>query len=308
MPAPNVQSLLRHATDEPWRSVRGRTVVVTGANAGLGLSATRRLVADGATVIMACRRPNAAKAVASSMAGAVRVEQIDLSSLDSIRDFAERLDEPIDVLINNAGVMQPPHYRETADGFELMFGTNHFGHFALTGRLLPNLLATDHPRVVTVSSIAHQSANEQVLEGNPSWTYTPYLAYARSKLANLLFATELDRRATAAGSPLMSMAAHPGVAATSLVKDREGMGARWLARTIASPLMPFVFHGPREGAQPLLYALAFGERGGFYGPQQLFESKGRAGASKRSKYAQDPVLAAKLWELSEEKTGVTFKL
>ncbi|HNA97994.1 MAG TPA: SDR family oxidoreductase [Marmoricola sp.] len=308
MPRPDIQTLRKQAGNEPWRSVRGRTVVVTGANSGLGLSTTRRLVADGASVIMACRRVAPAHEVAASMAGAVRVEELDLASLDSIQAFAERITEPIDILINNAGVMQPPHYRETTDGFELMFGTNHFGHFALTGRLLPNLLATEHPRVVTVSSIAHQSADEQVLDANPSWTYTPYQAYARSKLANLLFATELHRHAVAHSSPLLSMAAHPGVAATGLVRDREGMGARWLARTVASPLLPLVFHGPREGAQPILYALAFGEGGGFYGPKQLFESTGLTGESRRSRYARDPALAAKLWRLSEERTGVTFSL
>jgi len=308
MPEPVLSTARPVSELEPWRSVRGRTALVTGANSGLGLSTTRRLVANGANVIMACRRVETASGVAASMAGAVRVEKLDLASLDSIKEFAERLDEPIDIMVNNAGVMQPPHYRETADGFELMFGTNHLGHFALTGRLLPNLLSSARPRVVTVSSIAHQSANEQVLEGNPPWTYTPYLAYARSKLANLLFATELDRLSQAAGSPLISMAAHPGVAATSLVGDREGMGARWLARRIAAPLMPYVFHGPREGAQPILYALAFGESGGFYGPQSLFESTGLTGAAKRSGYASDPDLAARLWALSEEKTGVTFEL
>ncbi|HMU36547.1 MAG TPA: short-chain dehydrogenase, partial [Marmoricola sp.] len=196
----------------------------------------------------------------------------------------------------------------TTDGFELMFGTNHLGHFALTGRILPNLLATPYPRVVTISSVAHKSGTAKVLAGNPPQSYKPYRGYSQSKLANLLFATELDRRARVAGSPLISMAAHPGVAATSLVRDREGMGARWLARRVASPLMPYVFHGPDEGAQPILYALAFGEPGGFYGPKQLFESTGRIGRSKRSRLAQDPELAKALWQQSETQTGVVFNL
>ncbi|MEI2671669.1 MAG: SDR family oxidoreductase [Marmoricola sp.] len=293
---------------ERWRSVRGRTVVVTGANSGLGLAATKRLVAAGANVIMACRRVETAQAAAATLGHSVRIEQVDLADQASIKDFSLRLTEPVDVLINNAGVMQPPHHRQTTDGFELMFGTNHLGHFALTGRILPNLLATPYPRVVTISSVAHKSGTAKVLAGNPPQSYKPYRGYSQSKLANLLFATELDRRARVAGSPLISMAAHPGVAATSLVRDREGMGARWLARRVASPLMPYVFHGPDEGAQPILYALAFGEPGGFYGPKQLFESTGRIGRSKRSRLAQDPELAKALWQQSETQTGVVFNL
>ncbi|MBP8882485.1 MAG: SDR family NAD(P)-dependent oxidoreductase, partial [Dermatophilaceae bacterium] len=201
-------------TDLP--DLTGVTAIVTGANSGIGLVTARELAGHGARVILACRNLAAAESASFEIVGDTRVEELDLSSLASVRAFAERWEGPLDLLVNNAGVMTPPKYRQTADGFELQFGTNHLGHFALTGLLLPALLAgggssTRAPRVVTVSSIAHFGGNEAVLEGNPEAAYSPQKTYSQSKLANLLFARELQRRATAAGSPLVSTAAHPGV-------------------------------------------------------------------------------------------------
>ena len=173
----------------------GRTAVVTGANSGIGAPTARELAAHGATVVLACRNVESGRAVAQALAGSPRVVHLDLASLASVRAFAEAWEGPLDLLVNNAGVMTPPRYRETEDGFELQFGTNHLGHFALTARLLPALLDAPAPRVVTVSSIAHHRGDEGVLQGNPEASYRPQRAYGNSKLANLLFARELQRRA-----------------------------------------------------------------------------------------------------------------
>ena len=172
--------------------------------------------------ILACRNADSATKAAESIGGSTRVEELDLSSQESVAEFAKRVDQPIDVLVNNAGVMTPPRYRETEDGHELQFGTNHLGHFALTGRLLPQLLAAADPRVVTVASIAHHRGDERVLEGNPRASYQPEKDYGQSKLANVLFMRELHRRA---GGRLTSVGAHPGVSATNLVASKDGMGA-----------------------------------------------------------------------------------
>lgn len=161
----------------------GRTVVVTGANTGIGEITARELAAHGADVVLACRNVEAGGAAAAKMTGSTRVEKLDLSSQASVREFAERWDGPLDLLINNAGVMWPPAYRATEDGHELMFGTNHLGHFALTARLLPALLKSDTPRVVTVSSIAHHEGHPRVLEANPEAGYHAQAYYGNSKLA-----------------------------------------------------------------------------------------------------------------------------
>ena len=157
--------------------------------------------------------------------------------------------------------MTPPRYRATEDGFELQYGTNHLGHFALTGRLLPALLAAPAPRVVTVSSIAHHGGRPAVLDGNPESAYQPQQAYSNSKLANLLFARELQKRASAAASPLTSTAAHPGVSATELVQDPNGMGANKLVNKLAPYVMPILFQSAAAGANPTLYAATRGRAG-----------------------------------------------
>lgn len=289
----------------------GTTAVVTGANIGIGEVTARELAAHGATVVLACRNPEAGERTSARMEGDTRVEHLDLSSLASVRAFAERWTGPLDLLINNAGVMRPPNYRETEDGHELMFGTNHLGHFALTGLLLPALLeagTTGSPRVVTVASIAHHGGDERVLDANPEEGYDANLYYAHSKLANLLFAQELYRRSIAAGSPLVSTAAHPGISATNLVASRDGMGAKPFVRMVAPVVMPLLFQSADRGAAPTLYAATAAEPGSYTGPQRHGESRGPIGPAKLNRHARDEALAAKLWDLSADLTGVPFAL
>jgi NAD(P)-dependent dehydrogenase (short-subunit alcohol dehydrogenase family) len=213
----------------------GQTAIVTGANSGIGMVEARTLAKHGVHVILAVRNIEAGRVAAASIAGSTQVEVLDLASMESVRGFAARVEGPVDLLVNNAGMMSPPNRRTTVDGFEVHFATNHLGHFALTGLLLPALLAAPSPRVTTAASIAHQHGDEQVLAGNPADGYDPTKSYEQSKLANLLFALELHRRATAPGSHLTSTAAHPGVTVTNLVASRDGMGARWVVRTFAPP-------------------------------------------------------------------------
>lgn len=286
----------------------GTTAVVTGANTGIGEVTARELASHGATVVLACRNLAKGKEAAAGIKGDVRVEQLDLSSQASVREFAERWAGPLDLLVNNAGVMNPPSYRATEDGHELMFGTNHLGHFALTGRLLPALLAAPAPRVVTVASIAHHGGNEKVLLANPEAAYRPEAYYGNSKLANVLFFRELHSRAAAAGSPLTSTGAHPGISATNLVASPDGMGANKLVRVTAPFFMPVVFQSAAKGANPTLYAATLAEPGSYTGPQRLRESRGPVGPARLSRHAADAELGRKLWALSEELTGVSFPL
>jgi NAD(P)-dependent dehydrogenase (short-subunit alcohol dehydrogenase family) len=286
----------------------GRTAIITGANSGIGFVEAKTLAEHGAHVILAVRNLDAGRAAAARISGSTQVERLDLASQESVRTFAAGLDGPIDLLVNNAGVMAPPTRRTTADGHELQFGTNHLGHFALTGLLLPALLAATSPRVTTVASIAHHQGDEKVCEGNPPDDYNPQTSYGRSKLANLLFALELHRRATAAGSRLTSTAAHPGVAVTNLVSSRDGMGARWIVRTFAPPLMRLALPGPEGGAESILYAATTAAPGSYSGPQGPAEVRGKVGPAKASRLAQDEDLAQRLWTTSEELTGVQFPL
>jgi NAD(P)-dependent dehydrogenase (short-subunit alcohol dehydrogenase family) len=286
----------------------GTTAIVTGATAGIGLVEARVLAEHGAHVVLAVRNVEAGRAVADTIAGSTSVERLDLASLSSVRDFAARVAGPVDLLVNNAGVMAPPTRRTTEDGFELQFGTNHLGHFALTGLLLPALLAAPAPRVTTVASLAHNQGDNRVVEGSSEGDYSPRTTYGRSKLANLLFALELHRRATAAGSRLTSTAAHPGVAVTNLVASRDGMGARWLTRTFAPPLMRLVLPGAEGGAEAVLYAATVAAPGSYSGPQGPGEVRGGVGPAKLSRLATDEELARRLWARSEELTGVSIAL
>ena len=286
----------------------GRTAVVTGANSGIGRHTARELAAHGATVVLACRDVDAGREAAAAMSGSTRVEALDLAALASVRAFAERWEGPLDLLVNNAGVMTPPRYRETEDGFELQYGTNHLGHFAFTGLLLPALLEARTPRVVTVASIAHHRGNGTVLDGNPEASYSPQTAYGNSKLANLLFARELEKRSTAAASGLTSTAAHPGISATELVADPHGMGANRLVHRAAPYVMPILFQSAAAGAHPTLYAATAAEPGSYTGPQWLRETRGPVGPAKLSRFARNDELALQLWELSEQQTGVTWDL
>jgi NAD(P)-dependent dehydrogenase (short-subunit alcohol dehydrogenase family) len=284
----------------------GTRAVVTGANSGIGYHTAAALADHGAEVVLACRNTDAAREVAKKIKGISTVEQLDLASQTSIHEFVQRFAGPLDLLVNNAGVMTPPHYRETSEGHELQFGTNHLGHFALTGLLLPTLLESASPRVVTVASVAHHRGDESVLDGNPASSYAPQKTYGNSKLANVLFALELNRRSEAAGSRLVSVAAHPGVSATGLVGSPDGMGANPIIRKTAPYFLPIIFQSSAAGANPTLWQAAYGEPGTYVGPQWLMESRGRLGQAKLSRHARNEDLARKLWDLSEAKTGVTF--
>ncbi|HET6967204.1 MAG TPA: oxidoreductase [Ornithinibacter sp.] len=300
-------------TPDQMPDLTGRRALVTGANSGIGLVEALELARHGAEVVMAVRNTDAGDAAAqriraADVAGTVTVEHLDLASLESVHALADRFDGPLDLLVNNAGVMAPPRRRETADGFELQFGTNHLGHFALTGLLLPHLLEAPAPRVTTVSSIAHHAGDGAVCEGNPAQGYDPQTSYGRTKLANLLFATELQRRATAAGSPLTSTAAHPGVTATNLVASRDGLGAIPVIGTLGQWGVKLFFPGPDQGAESVLHAATVAEPGSYSGPTGLRETRGAVGEARRSRWAQDAALAALLWERSEELTGVHVAL
>jgi NAD(P)-dependent dehydrogenase (short-subunit alcohol dehydrogenase family) len=291
-------------------SLAGKTAVVTGANSGIGWHTAAELAKHGASVTLACRNVQAGEDAASRMrdAGAVDVQvaELDLASQTSVELFAKGWVGPLDLLVNNAGVMTPPKYRRTEDGFELQFGTNHLGHFALTGRLLPALLAAPAARVVTVASIAHFRGKANVLEGNPEKGYRPEPAYGNSKLANVLFARELQRRASEHGVALTSAGAHPGVSATELVQDSQGMGSNRLVRAVAPMVLKLVFQSAAAGANPSLYAATVAAPGSYTGPQRLRETRGPVGPAKLNRLAKDETLASDLWNLSEELTGVSF--
>lgn len=286
----------------------GRTAVVTGANSGIGFVVARTLADLGAHVVLAVRSLPSGRAAAQRIEGSTQVELLDLASLDSVRAFAAGMDGPLDLLVNNAGVMSPPRRRTTAAGHELQFATNHLGHFALTALLLPALLATAAPRVTTVASLAHLQGDARVVEGNPPGAYSPSTSYGQSKLANVLFALELHRRATAAGSRLTSTAAHPGVAVTNLVSSRDGMGSRWVVRTMAPALMRLALPGSEGGAESILYAATQAPPGSYSGPKGPGEVRGGVGPARLSRAATDEALARRLWNVSEELTGVRFQL
>lgn len=291
--------------------------MVTGANSGLGLQTARELARAGAKVLMACRsREKAERAlelIGAEVEGAdLELVELNLADLESVAAAAGSVNarpEPLDVLVNNAGVMVPPR-RLTADGFELQLGTNHLGHFALTGRLIEKLLAADAPRVVTLSSTAHRFGRINFDDLNSERGYSRWPVYGQSKLANLLFTLELARRAEAAGTDLIAAAAHPGYAATNLQTAGIGLGA---VGSLMKPLMwagNVVFaQGDAPGAIPTLYAAtAPGVAGDdFYGPDGFQEMRGRHPALVgRTGRAADPDAARRLWQVSEELTGVGF--
>ncbi|MCB1290553.1 MAG: SDR family NAD(P)-dependent oxidoreductase [Mycobacterium sp.] len=284
------------AADLP--SFLGKTVVVTGANSGLGLVTARELARVGGRVILACRNADKGAQAAATMTGDVEVRSLDLQDLASVREFADSVDA-LDVLVNNAGIMAVP-YALTRDGFESQIGTNHLGHFALTNLLLPKITE----RVVTVSSIMHWTGVISLKDLN--WKARPYsawLAYGQSKLANLLFTGELQRRLDAVGSPLAAHAAHPGYSATNLQGHTGNpIGTRFWALTnrLAGTT-------PEFGANPTLYAASRDLPGdSFIGPK--FGARGPVGQVGRSPLARDGGTAAGLWRLSEQLTGVEFPL
>ncbi|MEU8717856.1 oxidoreductase [Streptomyces sp. NPDC048663] len=289
-----------NASDLP--DLTGRTAVVTGANSGIGRTAADALARAGAHVVLAVRDPERGRAAAAGLTGSTEVRRLDLANLASVREFAAGWDRPLDLLINNAGVMMLPE-QSTADGFEMQFGTNHLGHFALTNLLLPYL--TD--RVVTLSSGLHRGGDGVIhfADVNLRGRYSPNRAYAQSKLANLLFTLELQRRLTEAGSPVRALAAHPGYAATNL----QSRAANPLARLGMRLGNLVVAQDDRAGALPTLYAATQDLPGASYvGPDGMGGMRGAPALAGRSPAASDPVAARRLWTLSEEMTGVTWPL
>jgi len=282
----------------------GRVAVVTGANSGVGFHAARELAAHGARVILAVRDAEGKGAdAAARMSGELEVRRLDLADLSSVRSFAEGFEGRLDLLVNNAGVMATPR-RTTADGFELQLGTNHLGHFALTGLLLDRLRGG---RVTTVSSGAHNMGWIRFDDLMGERRYQRWLAYGQSKLANLLFAFELQRRADAAGFELTSTAAHPGYAATNLQMagpQLEGSRAREMLGRLGNVL---IAQSDEMGALPTLYAATEDIPGGSYvGPDGFMEQRGHPKLVGANGRARDEESARRLWEVSEELTGVSY--
>jgi NAD(P)-dependent dehydrogenase (short-subunit alcohol dehydrogenase family) len=279
----------------------GRTVIVTGANSGIGLPTAQAFAEAGARVVLAVRDLAKGEVAAVSIPGACEVRKLDLADLTSVRAFANGLQDEIDVLINNAGVMRTPE-RRTVDGFELQIGTNHLGHFALTNLLLSQI--TD--RVVTVASGAHRGGSISLDDLN--WErrrYNRWAAYQQSKLANLLFTLELQRRLTAAGSRVRALAAHPGYTATNLqFRSERGLEDRLMA--IGNRLFA---QSDEAGARPTLFAATQDLPGASYvGPDGLGEYRGYPRLVGRTAAASDVEMAKRLWTLSEELTGIEFPL
>jgi NAD(P)-dependent dehydrogenase (short-subunit alcohol dehydrogenase family) len=302
---------------EQWTADRipdqsGRTAVVTGANSGLGLVTARELARKGAAVVLACRNLEkgeaARKEVEAHAPGAqLELEELDLASLDSVREFADRFKaghQGLDLLINNAGVMATPR-RSTADGFELQFGTNHLGHFALTGLLIGEMEGREDARVVTLSSNAHKFGRIAFDNLRGDRRYFRWRAYGQSKLANLLFALELDRRLRAAGSTVKSLAAHPGYAATNL----QFAGPPAVDAAVMKLGNALFAQDDEMGALPTLYAATEPglESGTFCGPDGFLEQRGHPKPVSPSGGARDEQVARRLWEVSEEMTGVRFE-
>ncbi|MBA3824055.1 MAG: SDR family oxidoreductase [Ktedonobacterales bacterium] len=295
--------------------LRGQTIIVTGANSGLGFATTSALAAHGASVVMAVRDPQKGTQALSRIQAqfpqaTVEVARLDLASLASITQFAAHFMEHhahLHVLINNAGVMALPP-RQTADGFEMQFGTNHLGHFALTGALFPLLRQQPQARVVTLTSFLHRSGHIDFADLQGRQHYRPWVAYSQAKLANLLFAFELQRRVDAAGIPLLSMAAHPGYAATNLQAagpQMEGNRFKRLGTQLGNALFA---QSAADGALPTLYAATAPQSvgGGFYGPANFGGMRGAPTAVRGAPQAYAVDVAQRLWQVSEELTGMHY--
>ena len=300
-----------NAEDIP--DLTGRRAIVTGGNGGLGLAISQQLARRGAQVVIAARNQDKARAAVARITAqaphaTVTAAELDLSSLESVRSFAAgRSGEPLELLVNNAGVMAIPPAR-TADGFEMQLGTNHLGHFALTGLLLPALIASGAGRVVTMSSTAHKTGSISFDDLQSDRKYGKWRAYGQSKLANLLFMRELDRRLRAAGLPVLSVAAHPGYAST----DLQTLGPRLAGNQLAETFMKFgnaIFAQSADGgALPALYAATMPDvRGGeYFGPGWPGEMRGAPKRVGMSRAARSDETARRLWEVSESLTGIPY--
>lgn len=303
---------------EQWTAAQipdqsGRVAVVTGANSGIGLEAARALAEHGAHVVLACR--TRAKAVAarddilvSAPAATVSLIDLDLTSLAAVAAAAAEIREQfdrLDLLINNAGVMATPYHR-TVDGYELQLATNHLGHAALTAHLLPLLLPVDGSRVVNVSSLAHRFGSINFEDLQSERKYQAWRAYGQSKLANLLFTFELQRRLAAAGAPTVAVAAHPGVSDTNLAGSTGGLTGKLMSLT--KPVAKLFSQNSRMGALPTLRAAVDPTvRGGeYFGPDGFMEQRGHPELVKANAAANDAAVAARFWDVTIELTGVPF--
>lgn len=300
-----------NAAEMPDQS--GRIAVVTGANSGLGYETTLALARKGAHVVMACRNLEKAEAARQGLqeqlpGASLQLMELDLASLASVRAFADDFlarYERLDLLFNNAGLMAIPR-RETEDGFEMQFGVNHLGHFALTGLLLPALLRTPGSRVVTVSSMAQRTGHIDFDDLMGEESYSRYGAYGQSKLANVLFAFELQRRLEAAGAETISVGVHPGYVDTELQSNSTDSSGSLFERALYGVLNKVAAQRPKQGVLPQLYAATMPDvQGGeFWGPR-LF-ARGYPVSTRAQPEAYDEEVAARLWEASEELTGVEY--
>ena len=289
----------------------GKRAIVTGANIGLGFQTARELARAGAQVMLACRSLErgeaAAKRIRDEQPGAqVFVGRLDLSSLASVRGFAEQVlaaGEPLDLLILNAGIMAAPKRERSLDGFEMQLATNYLGHFALTGLLLPLLLAAGGPRVVSLSSNAHKRGQLHFDDFQQERGYKPFKSYSQTKLAMLVFARELQRQNDRHGAKLVSIAAHPGLASTAIVRELPGP-----AKLITATAFRVLGQSDAAGALPQLYAATAPEAvpGGYYGPNGFQEFKGAPAPAKVAAQAKDAAAGPRLWSTSEELTGVRY--
>jgi NAD(P)-dependent dehydrogenase (short-subunit alcohol dehydrogenase family) len=291
-----------------------RRVVITGATGGLGFETALGLAQGGADVVLTGRNPEKGRLALAAIrarhpSATIRYEHLDLASLDSVAEFAERLkrdQDSLDLLVNNAGVMAPPERASTSDGFELQFGTNYLGHFALTARLMPLLRRQTAPRVVNLSSLAHRGGAIHFNDLQWQHRYKPLAAYGQSKLAMLMFALELQRRSDAQGWHITSLAAHPGFARTDLIAN--GPGAGGLLASFSRLLKPLMSQSAADGALPTLYAAtALQAKGGaYYGPAGIYELKGPVAPAFVARQAKDKEAAAELWRISAALTGIDF--
>lgn len=300
----------------------GKRVLVTGGASGIGYEAARALAEHGAEVLVADRNEQAGKTIAERIRrqradAKVEFRMLDLSSLQSVKDFAAALlaeGKPLDILINNAGIQPISDRRTSADGFELTFAIGHLGHFTLTGLLLPLLNAAPEPRVVTVSSMVHGQGKFDWNDLQIERGYSSQRAYNQTKLANLFFAREFQRRIDLAGSKIRSIAVHPGVAQTSIGANRKQLGkfrpGDYFVSVVLSFVMPYLGQPAAAGALPTMYAAAApdAEGGGFYGPSGFGEMKGPPRPARIKPAGQDMEAARKLWEVTEQLTGMHFAL
>jgi NAD(P)-dependent dehydrogenase (short-subunit alcohol dehydrogenase family) len=309
-------------TEQDIPDLEGQRILVTGAASGIGYEAARALAQHGAEVWLADKNATAGRAAVEKIRALradakVKFMALDLGSLASVREFAAALvakGKPLDVLINNAGIQPISERRTSADGFELTFGIGHFGHYVLTGLLLPLLNKARAPRVVTVSSMVHGRGRLDWNDLQMEKGYEAQRAYNQTKLANLLFAREFQRRIDKAGGKIRSIAVHPGVARTAIGANRKNLGqfkrSDYMVSAVLSLVMPFLGQPAAAGALPTLYAAASpdAEGGGFYGPDGFGEMKGTPKAAVIKPAAQDMAAAKKLWDVTEKITGLRYAL